>query len=128
MAGIDPIQGAMGAASSGMKLESHRLRLSAENLSNVDTPGYQRKLMFAREMAEGGAEVARTGLSPKEGREHYDPYHPLADERGMVRLSNVDLMVELADAREARRSFDANVQAFKQAQSFYRGLLDLLQR
>jgi flagellar basal-body rod protein FlgC len=128
MAELDPIRGAMSAASSGMALESHRLRLSAENLSNVDTPGYQRKLMFAREMSGGGAEVARTGLSPKAGREHYDPYHPMADERGMVELSNVDMMVELADAREARRSFDANVQAFRQAQTFYRGLLDILKR
>ena len=124
----DPIFSAMGAASSGMEVQSFRIRLSAENLSNADTPGYQRKLMFAAAVEGGGAEVDRLRLSPEPGRELYDPHHPLADEQGIVTLSNVDMMVELADARESRRSFDANVQVFTQAQDFYRGLLGLLQR
>lgn len=128
MSAADPIFSAMGAASSGMKAQSFRLRISAENLSNVDTPGYQRKLLFLREVENGGTEVDRLRLSPKPGRELYDPYHPLADGNGMVRFSNVDMMVEMADAREARRSFDANLEVFEQAQDFYRGLLGILQK
>ena len=125
---VDPIFSAMGAASSGMEVQSYRIRLSAENLSNSDTPGYRRKLMFAQAVEGGGAEVKRLALSPSPGRELYDPDHPLANEQGVVTLSNVDMMVELADARESRRSFDANVQVFRQAQDFYRGLLGLLQQ
>jgi flagellar basal-body rod protein FlgC len=124
----DPITSALSASSSGMSAQSHRLRFSSENLSNVDTPGYKRKLMFLREMGEGGVRISRQGLSSKPGQERYDPAHPLADQNGMVTMSNVDLMTELADAREARRSFDANLQAFRQAQGFYRGLLDILKR
>lgn len=127
MSGADPIFSSLNAASTGMSAQSFRLRLSAENLSNVDTPGYQRKLMFLREI-EDGVSVDRLGLSKEAVKENYDPYHPLADENGMVRLSNVDMMVELADAREARRSFDANLQVFRQAQTFYRGLLQILER
>ena len=127
MSTADPIFSALGSSSSGMSTQSFRLRISAENLSNVDTPGYQRKLLFLRAF-EGGVAVDRLRLSPKEGKEVYDPYHPLADQNGLVRLSNVDMMVELADAREARRSFDANLEVFRQAQTFYRGLLDILER
>ncbi|MFT7039305.1 MAG: flagellar basal-body rod protein FlgC, partial [Paracoccaceae bacterium] len=35
----------MAAASSGMAAQSARLRLSSENIANVDTPGYRRKLV-----------------------------------------------------------------------------------
>jgi len=127
MSGVDPIFSSLNSASSGMRTQSFRMRLSAENLSNVDTPGYQRKLMFLKEM-EGGVELDRLTLSKEAGRELFQPEHPLANEQGMVEFSNVDLMVELADAREARRSFDANLQVFQQAQGFYRNLLNLLQR
>lgn len=128
MTGVDPLLSALGTASSGMSSQSHRIRIGSENLSNVDTPGYQRKLMFLREISDGRVEVDRTELSQAPGREHYDPYHPLADENGIVRMSNVDLMVELADIREARRGFDASLEVFRQAQSFYRGLLSILER
>lgn len=128
MSVIDPIFGAMGAASTGMQTQSIRMRLSAENMSNIDTPGYQRKLLFLKEIASGGVAVDRMSLSGAAGELRHDPFHPLADENGMVRLSNVDMMVELADAREARRSFDANLQAFRQAQGFYRSLLSILER
>ena len=127
MTQADPIFSSLSAASSGMKTQSFRMRLSAENLSNVDTPGYQRKLLFLKEM-ERGVALDRVSLSRQAGREVYEPEHPLADDQGMVEFSNVDLMVELADAREARRSVDANLQVFQQAQGFYRNLLNLLQR
>jgi len=126
---VDPIFGALAASSSGMETQSFRMRLTSENLSNADTPGYQRKLLFLSELkGGGGVEVERLRLSKKPGTDIYDPFHPLADDAGMVESSNVDMMIELADAREARRSFDANVQVFRQAQDFYRGLLDLLDR
>ena len=124
----DPIFGALAAASTGMETQSVRMRLSSENLSNVDTPGYQRKLLFLEELRNGGVAVDRLSLSKEQGNERYAPYHPLADENGMVTFSNVDMMTELADAQEARRSFDANLQVFQQARNFYRGLLDILER
>jgi flagellar basal-body rod protein FlgC len=43
-------------------------------------------------------------------------------------MSNVDMMMELADAREAGRSYDANLTTFRQAGEMYRGLLSLLGR
>ncbi|MEM6649150.1 MAG: flagellar basal body rod C-terminal domain-containing protein [Pseudomonadota bacterium] len=123
----DPIVGAISAASSGMETQSMRLRISTENLSNIDTPGYQRKLVSFKSIAEG-VELGRISLDKTQGKQLFDPAHPLADGNGTVTLSNVNMMVELADAREAGRSFDANLQVFSQARRLYDGLLGILKR
>ena len=124
---VDPILGAMRAASSGMEAQTTRLRLSSENLSNADTPGYRRKLVAFRPF-EGGVDMGPVRLSQKEGERVFDPSHPLADADGTVLMSNVDAMIELADAREAGRGFDANLQVFAQARRLYDGLLGILKR
>lgn len=123
----DPIMGAMGASASGMHAQTTRLKLSAENLSNADTPGYRRKLTSFAEAA-GGVSVGRTRLDRAEPDRVYDPSHPLADADGTVLMSNVDAMIELADAREAGRGFDANLQVFGQARRLYDGLIGILRR
>ena len=121
----------MSAAASGMTTQSARLRLSAENLANADTPGYRRKIVaFEQVMTDEGA-VVKTGrltLSEREGEQIYDPSHPLADAEGLVVGSNVDMMVELADSREAQRSYEANLRIFDQARQMTSSLIDLLRR
>ena len=44
-----------------------------------------------------------------------DPGNPAADEKGFVKMPNVNLLVELADMREANRSYEANLQVVKQS-------------
>lgn len=125
----DPIASALKAASDGMQAQSLRLRTANENLSNIDTPGYQRKLLtFAANVDGQAVSVERLTLDPAQGRRVLDPAHPLADEAGYVTMSNVDLMVELTDAREAKRTFDSNLEAFRQAREMYAGLIGLLRR
>ncbi|MEH6740880.1 MAG: flagellar basal body rod C-terminal domain-containing protein, partial [Sulfitobacter sp.] len=58
----------------------------------------------------------------------YDPAHPLADETGQYSGSNVDLLIELADAREAQRSYEANLKMFDQARKMSSSLMQLLRR
>lgn len=59
-------------------------------------------------------------------RTQHDPGHPAADERGFVKLPNVDPVVELADMREAMRSYQANVQMIKNARKSISIAIDLL--
>lgn len=123
----------MAASASGMTAQSARLRLSAENLANADTPGYRRKFVefHARTPdAENAAAVAvgRVQLSRKELPRIHDPDHPLADAQGNYEGSNVDLMIEIADSREAQRSYEANLRLLDQARQMTRGLIDLLRR
>jgi len=58
----------------------------------------------------------------------YDPGNPLADESGHYDGSNVDLVIEIADAREAQRSYEANLKLFDQARQMTQGLFELLRR
>lgn len=124
---------AMSAASSGMTAQAFRLRVVSENLSNADTHGYQRKLVtFDTAMqglkSDGSVAIQGVSLDRSEGELLFDPAHPLANAQGYVQLSNVDMMIELADAREAGRSYEANLTTFKQATEMYSGLINLLRR
>jgi flagellar basal-body rod protein FlgC len=52
----------------------------------------------------------------------------MADETGHHDGTNVDLMIELADAREAQRSYEANLKMFEQTRKMSSGLMDLLRK
>ena len=110
----------MRISSSGLDAQSNRLRHTAENIANQDTPGYRRKRIGFEEVVQGGERtgMVRTGpveLDPSALVRVYDPGHPLADAEGYYDGSNVDLVVEIADAREAQRSYEANLRVFDQA-------------
>lgn len=127
------LTGAIKAAASGMRSQSFRLRLVGENIANADTPGYSRKTVSFESQVDAarGVETVRPGqvqLSQADPIESYEPGHPLADGRGMVTLSNVNTLVEIADAREAQRSYQANLSILDQARDMRRGLLDLIRR
>lgn len=110
-----------------------RLRYISENLTNADTPGYHRKSApFEAELAKG-AVTGRVALGDVELDQSaltkiYDPGNPLADATGYYDGSNVDIVVEIADAREAQRSYEANLKLFDQARQMSQGLLDLLRK
>ncbi len=56
----------------------------------------------------------------------YSPGHPAADAKGFVKLPNVNVLVEVADMREANRSYEANLQVMKQAREMISMTIDLL--
>ena len=123
----------MKTAASGMQAQGFRLRVVGENLANADTSGYHRKtISFQSEMdrATGAARVSPgpVRLDPTAPRETFEPGHPLADEKGILTLSNVNPLIEIADAREAQRSYQANLSIFDQARRMFSGTLDLLRR
>lgn len=124
---------ALSISSSGLRAQAARLRHLSENISNADTPGYRRKLIsFEAEMAgrDRVTEVTpgRVRLDKSELEKIHDPTHPMADETGHYEGSNVDLLIELADAREAQRSYEANLKIFEQTRKMSSGLMDLLRR
>lgn len=122
------LSGSLSASASGMQAQAARLRHVAENVANADTPGYQRKLaVFAPDDA-GGVEARDLHLDRSPVARLYDPGHPLADDEGYRAGSNVDLVVEMADAREAARSYAANLSMFDQARQMTASLFDLIRR
>ena len=136
----DDLVGAMKVAGSGLEAQTQRLRVVAENLANAHstgaTPGadpYARKTVsFTSALDQAaGVETVRIGsvdFSPEPFRIERNPSHPAADKYGNVKLPNVSVLVELADMREANRSYEANLQVVKQARDMISMTIDLLRR
>jgi len=55
----------------------------------------------------------------------YDPEHPDADEDGMVRMPNVDVVKEMTELIAASRAFEANVTAFNATKGMMKKALEL---
>ncbi|PRY77601.1 flagellar basal-body rod protein FlgC [Yoonia maritima] len=124
---------AMSVATSGMKAQANRLRHVSENIANTDTPGYHRKTISFSEVVDAGrstgaVETGRVKLDQTALPRIYDPSNPLADATGHYDGSNVNLLVEIADAREAQRSYEANLKMFDQVRQMSSALMDLLRK
>jgi len=124
---------ALDIVASGMQAQSARLRHVSENIANADTPGYRRKTVsFEAELQAGrptgGVTPGPVRLDRSDLVEIFDPAHPLAGETGTYLGSNVDLLIEIADSREAQRSYEANLKMFEQIRQMSTSLLDLLRR
>ena len=120
-------------ATSGMEAQATRLRHVSENIANTDTPGYHRKTASFEEVVQGGQQtgmvrIGQVELDRSDLTRIFNPAHPLADESGHYDGSNVDLVIEIADAREAQRSYEANLKMFEQASKMSASLMELLRR
>jgi flagellar basal-body rod protein FlgC len=121
------MQAALRIAGSGMEVQSTRLRVISENVANAESTGasagadpYVRKtISFDNELDRATGirtvRVKRIGLDDQPFKMELDPGNPAADEKGFVKMPNVNLLVELADMREANRSYEANLQVVKQS-------------
>ncbi|WP_170373240.1 flagellar basal body rod protein FlgC [Ruegeria arenilitoris] len=114
-----------------LRAEAARLRHVSENISNADTPGYRRKSVPFETVQKDGTDLVQAGRVRLDRRalpRIYDPGHPMADASGYYAGSNVDLMVEIADAREAQRSYEANLKMFDQTRQMSASLMELLRK
>jgi flagellar basal-body rod protein FlgC len=114
-------------AMQGMRVQSERIDLTSQNISNVDTPGYQRKMLVVGTNGDAFRDL-RVQLDEAEGERQFEPSHPMADEDGYITMSNVQVVTEMADMREANRTYEANLNSFQQARTMYKSLLDILKR
>ncbi|MBS0242882.1 MAG: flagellar basal body rod protein FlgC [Proteobacteria bacterium] len=134
----DSLFGSLKTAASGLSAQSARLRVASENLANSHSTSataggdpYSRKtIAFASALDDesGVGEVKVTGIYRDAApfRTEHIPGHPAADAQGMVKLPNVNPMIELADMREANRSYQANLQVVRQARDLINMTIDLL--
>ncbi len=113
-------------SASGMQSQAMRLRHVSENIANADTPGYHRKVTSFQVVEGGMVEPGPVRLDQRAPDRIYDPGHPMADDTGHYDGSNVDLVIEIADAREAQRSYEANLKLFDQARQMTQSLFDLI--
>lgn len=119
--------------SKGLMVHSKRMDIHANNMANIDTPGYVRKIPVLhskddisfkgllnnmKETVFGigtipfeGAGVSYSGTvnDPTQGERIYKPGHPDADKEGYIRTSNVNPLVDMADAMMTSRAYEASL-------------------
>lgn len=134
----DAISAALRASASGLAAQSLRMRVAAENLANSQVTGaspgaepYRRKTVSFAEALDDATdasaiEVARIDRDLSAFRTEHRPGHPAADAQGMVRMPNVDPLIETADMREAQRAYLANISMIRQARDAIMSTIDLL--
>ena len=72
----------------------------------------------------GGVKANIAG-DPSPFREVYDPDHPDADENGMVKMPNVDIVQEMTELISASRAYEANATAFNASKGMMKKALEL---
>ncbi len=127
------IMEAINIGANALKAHGLRLDIHAKNIANVDTPNYVRKIpvLNATEdisfqgvmnvmkedvfgsgtlpYLQGGVVFNGCVEDPTVGERIYSPGHPDADANGYIRSSNVNAMVDMADAIMAQRAYEANL-------------------
>lgn len=116
-----------------LKVHGRRIDVHAKNIANLDTPNYVRKIPVLNAVddvsfhglmnsmkedvfgvgtlpyLEGGVSFSGVVEDPTLGEKIYKPGHPDADADGYIRASNVNAMVDIADALLAQRAYEANL-------------------
>jgi flagellar basal-body rod protein FlgC len=130
----------MTVAASGMRAQTERMKVIAENIANANSTSpvkggepYRRKIATTTQSfdSELDATLVSSGKplpDKSEFRSQYDPGNPTADAQGYVKLPNVDSLVEIMDMREAQRSYEANLTVMDTTKQMLANTVNLLNK
>ena len=125
-------------AASGLRAQSGRMRIIAENVANSDStaqkadsdPFRRRIPTFRSEMDRAlDARVVALGKirnDMSDFRLKHEPGHPAADANGNVKYPNINPLIEMNDMREAQRSYEANINVIGATRRMIQRTLDIL--
>jgi len=125
-------------AASGLRAQSGRMRVIAENVANAESTAqqangepYRRRIPTFRSEVDRSLEanvvsLGRVRPDQSEFRSKYEPGHPAADANGYVRYPNVNTLIEITDMREAQRSYEANLNVVGATRRMIQRTLDIL--
>lgn len=128
----------MTIASSGLKAQSTRMKVVAENIANASTTPssptetpYQRQVVsfkneFDRALGVYQVKVDSVKKDKSEFIKKFDPSHPAADAEGYIRTPNVKSIMESMDMREAQRSYEANLNVIEASRGMLLKTIELL--
>lgn len=129
--------GQLDISTSGMVAQRMRLDTIAANVANAQTtrdaqgriaPYRRREAIFSVGSADGGpgVHVSKIREDPSPFKAVYKPKHPDADDRGIVKMPNIDMAVEMVDALAASRAYEANVTAIEVTKSMMGSTLRII--
>jgi flagellar basal-body rod protein FlgC len=105
-----------GIAQSGIDSASIRLNVSANNVANALTPGFEPSRVSAEAQPAGGV----TTRVLKE-----DPSAEVRADRALMAQSGTDLVTEIVAQTQASRLYQANMASLKTADELFKTALDL---
>lgn len=135
---MDDVMQTLKISAAGLKAQGMRLRVIAENVANANSlplaagqAPYRRRTVSFRSVLDDqiGAkmvEVARITGDQAPFPRKYDPTHPAADAQGYVETPNVSSLIEMADMREAQRSYEANLSVIRTSKAMAQETVDIL--
>jgi flagellar basal-body rod protein FlgC len=138
--GGDPLTNASRMAMSGINAQNERMKVVSQNIANIDvtgmTPGgdpYRRKIVFFENTIDPktGSQVVKVKKIQEDNSDFilkYEPNHPAADVNGMVKYPNVNIHIEMADAKEANRAVTVNAKSLEIVKSMQFTLLDMMKK
>jgi flagellar basal-body rod protein FlgC len=130
----------MAVAASGMRAQTDRMKVIAENIANANSTAatkggdpYRRKIAtisqnFDRELNATLVASGKPLTDKSDFKSQYDPGNPNADAQGYVKLPNVDSLVEVMDMREAQRSYEADLSVMESTKQMLAKTVDLLNK
>jgi flagellar basal-body rod protein FlgC len=128
----------MSVAASGMRAQTERMKIIAENIANANSTAttkggdpYRRQIAtisstFDRELGANLVNAGNPLPDKSDFKSQYDPGNPNADSQGYVKLPNVDSLVEIMDMREAQRSYEADLTVMDSTKQMMAKTVDLL--
>lgn len=113
---------------SAMSAQSQRLNTVASNLANADSatsangkPYKAKQVVFSAipsaNPAASGVKVNKVIEDNAPPKVIYDPKHPLADDKGYVTMSNVNVTEEMVNMISASRAYQNNVETMNAAKT-----------
>ena len=143
------IMDTMDIGAKALRVHGKRIDIHAKNIANLDTPNYVRKIPVLNAVddvsfqgvmnamkedafgvgtlpyLQGGVTLSDIVEDPTLGQKIYKPGHPDADENGYIRQSNVNAMVDIADALVAQMAYEANLAVVNISKSMAQRALEI---
>jgi flagellar basal-body rod protein FlgC len=132
------LESSIGVSASGLRAQSLRMRVIAENLANSDSVSteaggdpYRRRVATFKAEVDRATGATRVTVKSIEGDQSqfkrvYEPGSPAANAAGYVLRPNVSSLIEGADMKAAQRSYEANLNAIESARGMTMRTIDLL--
>lgn len=139
---------AINISASGLTAERLRMDIISKNIANAnitrtsDGLPYRRQVVIFEDAGEGqtfssflskaqnnfkksGVRVSSIVEDKSEFKLIYNPGHPDADEKGYIKMPNVDIMVEMVNMISATRAYEANVTSINSTKNMVMKALDI---
>ncbi len=135
---IDDLTASQRVSSQGMRVQNERLKIISQNIANANSTGkspsdqpYRRKMpvfktQYDQQLKADVVKLDKIARDKSEFQLRYEPQHPAANTSGYVRYPNVQIPLETVDAKEAQRTYDANMSALEIAKSNQVRLIEAL--